>query len=75
MKDIKVTDFDMNELCGCGNPVRYVNIKDSTKNACNKYSRCPSYAEIMSENRELRKENSELKDILKSIKKINDLDI
>lgn len=71
-KDFYLNDFS--GLCGCGRKIRYVNIKDGL-GACNKYSRCPSYDEIMSENRKLCKENSDLKNILRSIKKINDLDI
>ncbi len=30
-------------LCGCGEPVRYVN--SDGVGACNKYSRCPTYTE------------------------------
>lgn len=34
----------MEDLCGCGKPVRYVSSEG--KGSCNKYARCPTYDDL-----------------------------
>lgn len=33
-------------LCGCGKPVRYLDVSDQNKGSCNKYMRCLTYEEM-----------------------------
>lgn len=50
-----VQNFVIGQLCGCGRPVRYIVPNgDGTADACNKYTRCPSWDELKAKYDELR---------------------
>ena len=59
---------DDKKVCGCGRPTRYHSIDG--KDSCNKYLRCPSYDELMKENRDLKK----FKETLIEIRDVNAMD-
>ena len=40
-----MTEQTVPDLCGCGNPIRYIVANDPSRAACNKYARCPTYEE------------------------------
>lgn len=42
-------------LCGCGREGRYLSTRDPSKLSCNKYSRCPSYVELVESVKKLNK--------------------
>lgn len=39
----------LESTCGCGQPVKY--ISDCRKGSCNKRKRCPTYEELLEENK------------------------
>ena len=57
-------DKDMDMVCGCGRPVRYVNVSNGM-GACNKYNRCPSYEELEDKLNQAERKLFDIKKILK----------
>lgn len=39
--------------CGCGKPARYSNHNNLSEGSCNKYSRCPTYEQLLASNNRL----------------------
>ena len=65
MTETKTTDSGLSGLCGCGSPVRYTVPGDPQDlGACNKYARCPSYAELQQQERHLRQQLDVARDYL-----------
>jgi len=65
MTETKTTDSGLSGLCGCVSPVRYTVPGDTQDlGACNKYARCPSYAELQQQERHLRQQLDVARDYL-----------